>query len=272
MAIRAIWKGQLQVGDLACGVALYAAASTSERVAFHTINRSTGNRVTRQFVDSDSLKSVPREDQVKGYEDASGDYVILTQEEIDDAVPEADKTLTVRTFVPCAEVDTAYFDKPYFLRPADPHDAEAFALIRSGLAATKTVALAQAVLFRRVRTLLIRPHGNGMIGSTLNFDYEVRPAEKVFAKGPKPKIAREMLDLAKHIIATKEGTFDPSTFDDRYEQAVAELVEAKLAGNTINRAKLRKTAKVVDLMEALRQSANARPAHKKVAAAKKKAG
>lgn len=203
MSLRAIWKGHLQLGDLACGVALYTAASTSERIVFHTLNRATGNRVNRQFVDSRTMKPVEREDQVKGYEVASGEYVVFTQEELDDAVPEAEKRLEIQAFLPCDEVDTVYFDKPYYLRPADPHDAEAFALIREGLVITMTAALAQAVLFRRVRRMLIRPVGAGLIGNTLSFDYEVRAPEKVFAKGPKPRIAKEMLDLAKHIIDPK---------------------------------------------------------------------
>jgi len=274
MAPRAIWKGHLQVGELSCGVALYSAASTSDRIAFHTINRATGNRVTRQFVDSDSLKPVGREDQVKGYEVASGDYVIFTQDEIDEAVPEANKTLTVAAFVPCDSVDTTYFDKPYYLRPADPHDAEAFALIREGMKATGTAALAEAVLFRRVRKMLIRPEAAGMTGNTLNFDYEVRAAEAVFADALKLTIKGEMLDLARHIIDTRRGSFDPAAFDDRYEDAVAELVKAKLAGKTIKAAKARKASKVVDLLEALRQSADATktgvPA--KGAASRKKAG
>jgi len=270
MAPRAIWKGQLQVGEVSCNVALYSAASTSERISFQTINRATGNRVSRQFVDSDTLAPVAREDQVKGYTVASGDFVILTQEEIDAAVPEADKTLRVASFITCSDVDTAYFDKPYYLRPADPHDSEAFALIREGMKATKTAALAEAVLFRRVRKMLIRPDGVGMIGSTLNFDYEVRSADEVFADAPKLTIKGEMLDLARHIIDTKRGNFDPAGFDDRYEEAVADLVKAKLAGKKITAPKARKSDKVVDLMEALRQSAGAAPP--KRTAPRKKAG
>ena len=136
--------------------------------------------------------------------------------------------------------------------------------------ATNTAALAEAVLFRRVRKMLIRPEGVGMIGSTLNFDYEVRSADEVFADAPKLTIKGEMLDLARQIIDTKRGSFDPATYDDRYEEAVAELVKAKLADKTIKAPKDRTSVKVVDLMEALRQSAGATPP--KGAAPRKKAG
>jgi len=270
MAPRAIWKGKLQVGEVSCGVALYSAASTSDRISFQTINRATGNRVTRQFVDSDTLAPVAREDQVKGYEITPGDFVVLSQQEIDAAVPEADKTLMVASFIACNDVDTAYFDMPYYLRPSNPHDSEAFALIRDGMKATNTAALAEAVLFRRLRKMLIRPAGVGLIGSTLNFDYEVRSADEVFAVAPKLTIKGEMLDLARHIIDTKRGSFDPAAFDDRYEEAVAELVKAKLAGKKIMAPKARSSAKLVDLMEALRQSAEAKPP--KGTAPKKKVG
>ena len=111
------------------------------------------------------------------------------------------------------------------------------------------------MLFRRVRTLLIRPHGAGLIATTLNFDYEVRSSKDAFSDLPNTKIEGEMLDLAKHIIATKKGKFDPTKFDDRYEAALAELVKAKIEGRKIAPQKPQPAAKVTDLMEALRQSA-----------------
>ena len=108
--------------------------------------------------------------------------------------------------------------------------ADAFTLLRDGVRQAKVAALARAVLFRRLRTVLIRPHGNGLIGTTLNFDYEVRSSEEAFEELPDIKIKGEMLDLAKHIIDTKKGSFDAKAFDDRYEEAVAELVKAKIEG------------------------------------------
>ena len=236
-------------------MALYTAASTSERISFHVLNRKTGHRIRRQFIDSDTGKPVERDDQVKGYEIGSGDYVILDPEEVASAVPESDKTLSVSAFVGCDEIDDVYFDKPYYLAPADPHAEEAFVLIREGMRAKKVAALAQTVLFRRLRTVLIRAYEAGMIATTLNFDYEVRSAEDAFSEVPEFKIKGEMLDLAKHIIKTKAGRFDPSTFDDRYEAALAQLVKAKAEGRKIEPRKLPRREKVVDLMAALRESA-----------------
>ncbi len=276
---RAIWKGYLKVGELVCPVALYAAASTAERVSFHTINRKTGHRVHRDFVDSESGKPVAREDQAKGYEVAADEYILLSPEDIAGAIPESDKTLAVQSFIGCAAVDAVYFDKPYYIGPADPEAEESFVLLREGMRAKKVAALAQTVLFRRLRTLLIRPHDDGLVGTTLNFDYEVRSAEEAFAEAPKMKIKGEMLDLAKHIIQTKAGSFDPTGFDDRYDAALAELVQAKLEGRKLTPKPAPKTSEPGDLLAALRESAGKKtPARKaakpkaKPAAPRRKAG
>ena len=255
MAPRASWRGFLKIAEVVCPVALYTAASTSERIAFHTVNRETSHRVRREFVDSESGKAVERDDQVKGYEIGKVDYIVLEPEEVAVAVPESDKTLAVSAFIACRDIDDVYFDKPYYLAPADSHAAESFALIREGMRRKKVAAIARAVLFRRVRTLLVRAQGPGLVATTLNFDYEVRPARNAFREVPQIEIKGEMLDLAEHIIKTKKGKFDPAKFDDRYEAAVAEMVKAKLQGKSIGTAKKSKPAKVVDLMAALRESA-----------------
>lgn len=257
MASRALWKGHLSVGQLSCAVALYAAATTSHRVSFHIVNKKTGNRVRREYVDEQTGKAVERDDQIKGYETSKSRYVLLEPEEIASAVPQSDKTLSVDHFIACGDVDTAYFDKPYFLTPADEGAEEAFAVIREGMRKKKVAALASAVLFRRVRTLLLRPRGCGLLANTLNFDYEVLPAQEAFADLPDLRIKGEMLDLAKHIIDTKLGEFDPAAFDDRYDAALAELVKAKAEGREIEKPKKKPEGKVIDLMQALRDSAAA---------------
>jgi DNA end-binding protein Ku len=271
LAPRAIWKGHLRIAELSCPVALYAAASTSDRVSFRTLNRATGNPVRREYVDAETEKPVERDDQVKGYEVGKDSYVILTPEEMATAVPESDKTLSVEAFLECGEIDTTYFDKPYYRAPADRGALEAFALIREGMREKNAAALARAVLFRRVRTVLIRAQGPGLVANTLNFDYEVRPAREVFRRIPEPKIEDEMLDLAKHIIKTKSGTFDPAAFEDRYDDALAALVRAKAEGRAIEKPAPRDAPRVVSLLDALRESAGRKAAAKKAPAKKKPA-
>ena len=256
---RASWKGFLTIAEVTLPVALYAAVSSSERIVLHTVNRATGNRLQRQYVDASTGAAVEREDQVKGYEVSKDQYVMLDPEEIAAATPVSDKRLTVSAFVDCDEVDDVYLDRPYFLAPSDRSGETAFTLIRDGLRASAAAAIAEAVLFRRVRTLLIREHDGGLVANTLNFDYEVRAAKEAFADVPAIKIKREMLDLAEHIIKTKQGVFDPSSVSDRYEAALAELVRAKLEGRTIAAPKPVKRPAVSDLMTALRESAKMSP-------------
>ncbi|APO71022.1 ATP-dependent DNA helicase Ku-type protein (plasmid) [Rhizobium gallicum] len=251
---RANWKGYIKFGEVAFPVALYTAASSSERIAFNTLNRKTGNRVRREFVDSETGDPVEREAQVKGFEIDDGRYVVLEPEEVAAAIPNSDKTLKVEAFIPCDEVDDVYFDKPYYLAP-DKMGSDAYKLLRDGMKKAKVAAIARTVLFRRLRTVLIRPHGKGLIGSTLNYDYEVRSSEKAFEEMPDLKIEGEMLELAKHIINTKKGEFDPKQFDDRYEEAVAELVKAKMEGRTLPKKEAPPASKPGDLLQALRESA-----------------
>ena len=254
---RANWKGHLKLGEMACAVALYTAASTSERISFNLLNRKTGHRVHREFIDSETGKPVEHDDQVKGYAISENDFVMLEPEEVAAAVPDSDKMLVMDTFLPCGEIDDVYLDKPYYLAPADAASRDVFALVRAALSQKKVAAIARTVLFRRLRTVLIRPHGDGLVAFTLNYDYEVRPAQEAFADLPDIDLKGEMLDLAAHIINTKKGVFDPAAFDDRYEAALGEVIKAKIEGRKIRKPPEPERGKVIDLMEALRQSAEA---------------
>jgi DNA end-binding protein Ku len=262
---RASWKGFLKIAEVACPVALYAAASTAERIALHTINRSTGHRIRRQFVDAETGDTVERDDQVRGYEVGKDECVSVEPDEIAAIIPHGDKTLSVSAFIDLADLDDLYLDKPYYLAPSDRSADETFALLREGMRAAGSAAIAQAVLFRRARTLLIRPHDNGLAATTLNFDYEVRSAEQVFSAVPEKKITGEMLDLAVHIIRTKEGAFDPRAVHDRYEGALAELVKLKLEGKPIPKRTAPQREATLNLMQALRDSAGSPPGGKSTA-------
>lgn len=251
---RAQWKGFIKFGEVSAGVALYTAASTSDRIAFNTINTATGNRVNRVFIDSDTEEPVPKEAQTKGFEIENGQYIIIDPGEVAATIPESTKTLEIEAFIPCSDIDDIYFDKPYYLTP-DNMGSDAFVALREGMRTSKVAAIARTVLFRRMRTVLIRPHGKGLIATTLNYDYEVRSSKKAFEEMPKLKIEGEMLDLAKHIIGTKKGEFDPASFDDRYEAALGELVKAKIEGKALPKRKKVEVSKPNDLLAALRESA-----------------
>lgn len=179
MAARAVWKGAIKVAEVVCPVSMFTAASTSERIALHLVNRKTEHRLHRVYVDEKTDKPVEREDQVEGYETSDGKYVVLEPDEMAAAVPNSDKSLTVDRFIACNKIEPTYFDKPYYLLPSSDVAMETFVLIREALR-RKVAAIAHAVLFRRLRPVLIRAHHNGLIATTLNFDYEVRSAREAF--------------------------------------------------------------------------------------------
>ncbi|TLX17151.1 Ku protein [Rhizobium sp. MHM7A] len=253
--LRANWKGSIRFGEVTAPVALYTAASSSERITFNILNRKTGNKVKREFIDSGTEKPVDKDDQVKGYEIENGQFVVFDPAEVASAVPESNKTLTVLSFIPLTEIDDVYFDKPYYLAP-DKLGGDVFAALRDGMRRAKVAAIARTVLSRRMRTLLIRPDGDGLIATTLNFDYEVRSADEAFNDMPDLKIEGEMLDLAKHIIKTKVGEFHIDEFEDRYETALKELVEAKMEGRVVPKVKTPTVSTPNDLLKALRESAS----------------
>jgi DNA end-binding protein Ku len=257
MAARAVWKGHLSIDGVDCGVALHTAISSSARLHFHIINRKTEHRVTRSYFDTSTGDAVEAEDLMRGYDMGGGDFVVLSPEDIAAAAPKSDKTLQVKGFIPCDQIDRLYFDRPYYLTPSSSADADYFAEIRDGLSKQKAAAVAQAVLFRRLRTVLIRAHSKGLIATLLNFDYEVRSPKQAFADIPEVEIKGEMLDLGQEIIKRMTGTFDPAAFTDRYESAMADLIQIKAKGGKIKPVKKKKTEKTTDLLEALRKSAAA---------------
>ncbi len=171
-------------------------------------------------------------------------------------MPDSDKLLTVSRFIQCRDIDKLYFEPTLLSRPIDPEDAAALRLLAKAMVKENVAAIADGVLFRRNRTLLIRPDGHGaVIATTLNFDYEVRSAASTFKTIPTIQFEPEMLALAQHIIATKSGNFDPQDYHDRYDVALADLVRAKIEGRQLPKRKPEPQGKVIDLMEALRESA-----------------
>jgi DNA end-binding protein Ku len=278
MAPRANWKGYLRLSLVSCPIALYPASSLSEKVSFNRINRKTGNRLKQQNVDSETGAVVPREDTARGYEVRKGRYLIVEDEELDAIHIESTRTIDIDQFVPKSEIDERYIDSPYYIAPDGQVGQDAFAVIRDTIDKMNIVALGRVVLTCREHVIALEPKGHGLLGLTLRYPYEVRDEAAYFEDIPAQKLPKEMLDLATHIVNTKTGHFDPSHFEDRYENALVDLLKKKEAGEKIEPAKTGPAPRVVNLMDALRASVDAEK--KKAAApsiqarrpAKKKAG
>src|SRR4051812_4042275 len=252
MAARASWKGYLKLSLVSCAVEMYPATTQKERVAFHLLNRETGNRLRRQLVDPDTQEVVDSQDQVKGYEVSKREYVVLEEEEIEQVALESTHTIDIESFVPRAQIDENYIDTPYFLAPDGKVAEEAFAVIREAMKERDVVGLGRVVLYRRERIVMLEPRGKGLVARTLRYAYEVRSEDEVFDDMGDVKIEPEMLKLAAHIIDTKLADFHPKQFEDRYQNALLEIIRAKAGHKPIKRApEAPPPSNVVSLMDAL---------------------
>ena len=254
MPPRANWKGYLRLSLVSCPIPLYPASSLSEKVSFNRINRKTGNRLKQQNVDSETGDIVPKEDMARGYEVAKGQYLIVEDEELDAVQIESTRTIDIDQFVPKSEIDERYIDSPYYIAPDGQVGQDAFAVIRDTIGKLNMVALGRVVLTRREHVIALEPKGRGLMGLTLRYTYEIRDEASYFEDIPELKLPKEMLDLATHIVNTKSGHFDPSLFQDRYENALIDLLKKKEAGEKIEPAREAAAPRVVNLMDALRAS------------------
>jgi DNA end-binding protein Ku len=257
MAPRANWKGYLRLSLVSCPIALYPASTLSEKVSFNRINRKTGNRLKQQNVDSETGAVVPREDTARGFEVAKGQYLVVEDQEIDAVQVESTRTIEIDQFVPRSEIDDRYIDSPYYIAPDGKVGQDAFAVIRDTIAKMGMVAVGRVVLTRREHIIALEARGRGLVGLTLRYPYEIRDEQPYFEDIPDMKTPKEMLDLATHIVQTKSGHFDPTQFDDRYENALIDLLKKKEAGEKIEPAKEGPAPQVVNLMDALRASIDA---------------
>ena len=257
MAPRANWKGYLRLSLVSCPIALYPASSPSEKVGFNRLNRKTGNRLKQQNVDSETGEVVPREDIARGYEVAKGQYLIVEDEELDAVQIESTRTIDIDQFVPKSEIDERYIDSPYYIAPDGQVGQDAFAVIRDTIGKLNMVALGRVVLTRREHVMALEPKGRGLMGLILRYPYEIRDEASYFEDIPELKQPKEMLDLATHIVNTKSGHFDPSLFQDRYENALIDLLKKKEAGEKIEPSREVAAPRVVNLMDALRASIDA---------------
>jgi DNA end-binding protein Ku len=254
MAQRASWKGYLKLSLVSCAVALYPAGSSSGRVSFNTLNRETGNRLRQQMIDSETGDVVDREDRVRGFEVSKGHYVQVEDEEIEALQIESNHTIDIERFVPREEVDIVYLDGSHYMAPEGKVAEEAFAVIREAMEKEGVVGIGRVVLSRRERLVVLEPRGRGILATSLRSAKEVRGDEAYFADIGEVEVSEDMLDLATHIIGRKKGHFDTSKFEDRYEDALIEMLAAKGEGRAMKMKAPEKGSNVVNLMDALRRS------------------
>jgi DNA end-binding protein Ku len=226
-------------------------------VSFNRINTKTGNRLKQQMIDAESGEPVDKEDIGRGYEYAKGQYILISDEELEKVKIPSSHTVEIESFVPRAEIDDRYLDSPYYLSPTDQVGQEAFTVIRDAMREKKMVGLARVVLSRREHVVMLEPFEKGMLGTTLRYQYEVRAHSEYFADIPDLKLPAEMKQLAAHIVDTKTAHFEPKSYEDHYEKALVDLLKNKVAGKPIEETKEAAPPRVINLMDALRASMEA---------------
>jgi Ku protein len=255
MAARAYWKGSLKLSLVSCPVLLYPASTSVDKTRFHMINRETGNRLKQQMVDAETGDVVESDQKGRGYELKKGEYVEIEKDELEAVQIESNHTIDIDSFVPKDEIDKRYLNHPYYIAPDGKAGIDAFAVIRDAMKDQDRVALARIVLTNREHIIAIEPLGKGLLGTTLRYPYELRDEDDYFRDIKSPKISKDMIELAGHILKTKAAHFDPSKFKDEYENALKTLVRRKASGKPVKSAEREeKPGNVISLMDALKQS------------------
>jgi DNA end-binding protein Ku len=266
MAVRAYWKGSLKLSLVSCPVLLYPATTSIDKTRFHMINKETGNRLKQQMVDADTGDVVESDQKGRGYELAKGQYVEIEKDELEAVQIESNHTIDIDSFVPKDEIDKRYLNHPYYIAPDGKAGIDAFAVIRDAMQDKDRVALARIVLTNREHVIAIEPLGKGLLGTTLRYPYELRDEDEYFDDIKNPKISKDMVELASHILDTKAAHFDPGKFKDEYENALKALVKRKAAGKPVKAAEPEeKPDNVINLMDALKQSLKGKGSAKRTA-------
>jgi len=254
MAPRANWKGFLRLSLVTCPIALFPATSESEKISFNQINKKTGHRIRYLKVDAETGEEVPNEDIIKGYKVDTDTYLEVSKEELENIALESTRTIEIDEFVPRSEIDDLYLVRPYYIVPDGKVGRDAFAVIRETIRSLDKVAIGRVVLTNREHVIALEAREKGLVGMLLRYPYEVRNSAEYFDDIQDVKVTKDMLDLARHIVEQKSGSFEPSKFEDHYEAALQELLEKKQKGQPIAASKKSGPSNVINLMDALKAS------------------
>jgi DNA end-binding protein Ku len=256
MASRPIWRGHLRLALVTCPIALHSVVRASGDLHFHYINPKTGNRVRMVTMDAETDDEVSRRDLVKGYEFEKDRYVLLDDDDFEQAKIESSATLTVDKFVERGEIDPIYFDTSYYVVPDGEAGQDVYVVLRDAIAHTGRAALSRVVIARRERAVAILPRGKGMVCHTLHEPRDLYDSKPLFESISDEKPDAEMVKLATQLIERQEGKFAPADSEDHYEARLREVIAAKLKGEGITPAETEAPPRdnVIDLMAALKAS------------------
>ncbi|HLJ21549.1 MAG TPA: Ku protein [Stellaceae bacterium] len=255
---RPSWSGHLRVSLVTCPIALAPATSEADRIRLNQINPKTGNRISLKPVDAETGEPVERADIVKGYQYEKGQYVVLEKEDLDALQIESTRILDLTSFVDRDSVNDLFVETPYYVYPEGKTGIEAYRVIGQAMRNRKKVGIGSIVLTSREHPVMVEPHEEGLMMSLLRTAEEVREASYDL---PKDKVDSEMVRMAEEIMDRLKGKWQPEKFRDRYQDALHELIEAKVKGlPREKRPTAEEPSNVIDLMAALKKSLSSRTA------------
>jgi len=260
MAARAYWRGQIKLALVSIPVEIFPATRSGAAISFHQVHEPSGKRIRYEKV-APGVGPVDKDEIMKGYEVSKGSYVLLDDTEIEAVKIESRKTLDLVQFVEASEIDVLYYEKPYYIVPADDLAEEAYVVLRDALRQAKKVGLGQLSVRGREQLVSIKPCGRGMVMEVLRYADEVRKAQGFFRDIGDTKPEPDLLDLATTLIDKKTAPFDPAEFHDRYVEALQGLIEKKRKAKggkrileDVEEPGRPSGGNVIDLMAALRKS------------------
>lgn len=275
MAARAYWQGQIRLALVSIPVEIYSATKTGATISFNQIHQPSGKRIAYEKV-VPGVGPVNRDEIIRGFEVSRGEYVLLSDEEIESVKIDSRKTLELVQFVGACEIDPLYFEKPYYVVPQDNLAEEAFVVLREALRKAGKVALGQLSVRGSEKLVALKPCGKGLLLETLRYADEVRKGQAFFAEIDDGKPKKELLDLAATLIEQKTAPFDAGEYHNRYVEALRKLIDKKAKSKSgkaiIEDADAAQPAggNVIDLMAALKKSVGGEKSHTPSPALRKK--
>ncbi len=249
---RPLWKGAVTFGLVSVPVSLYPATRPQAELSFRMLHEKDKAPIQYKKFCSEEEKEVPWNEIVKGYEFEKGQFVVMRDEDFEKAKTESTETLDIREFVPLEQINVAHFESPYWLEPTR-QGRKAYALLREALEDSGRVGIGTFVMRQREHLAALRPVGKALMVTTLRFPDEIRAASDLDLPGDE-KLAKKEIELAKQLVDTLAGDWDPKEYKDTYHDTLRAAIEQKLEGREVEAPAPRKPARVVSLMKALEES------------------
>ena len=256
---RPLWNGAISFGLVTVPIALHSAVEARETLAFNLLHKKDGSRILqKRFCKTEDVE-VPWADVVKGYQYTRDQYVMVTDKDFDRARVPATQTFEIRKVVPATAVEDLYFDYPYYVGPKGRAAGKPYALLRDALAEIQRIAIGTIVLRQREHLAALEPVGNALVLTTMRFAHEIRQPKDLDFPGARQGWTEKEMKLARQLLDTLSGDWDPREYRDTYTDALREVIEAKIEGKAIVTAETPKRPRVVSLMQALERSLRERP-------------